>query len=272
MYGLLVFNPIIPAIIAGVSAIAQGITNAAAQKRANQQAKEYAEQAYEKQKQDNLTFWEKQNQYNSPQNQMQRFTEAGLNPNLIYGQSNTGGPISTPDVKPWNPEPVDFAGPAIGGATTGISTYFDLKQQQATIDNLEKQGKVLDAQEQKLIWDGMRSGQEFDIKDRIRNMKTPSGQLGTYFQEYATEQLRALTAGNKQKQQEFEFKLEQNPLTLSKLKTEIYNNEQLGSLRAKENIVKKLEVELSKLGIRPQDPLPARLIIMLAQKFGFTID
>lgn len=41
------------------------------------------EQAY------NLELWNLQNEYNSPAAQMKRFQDAGLNPNLIYGQQNT---------------------------------------------------------------------------------------------------------------------------------------------------------------------------------------
>lgn len=41
------------------------------------------EQAY------NLELWNLQNEYNSPASQMKRFQDAGLNPNLIYGQQNT---------------------------------------------------------------------------------------------------------------------------------------------------------------------------------------
>lgn len=41
------------------------------------------EQAY------NLELWNLTNQYNSPEAQMARYQQAGLNPNLIYGQSNT---------------------------------------------------------------------------------------------------------------------------------------------------------------------------------------
>ena len=37
------------------------------------------------------------NLYNSPQQQMQRFKEAGLNPNLIYNQQNTGQPVRSTD-------------------------------------------------------------------------------------------------------------------------------------------------------------------------------
>lgn len=41
------------------------------------------EQAY------NLELWKLTNEYNSPSAQMKRYQDAGLNPNLIYGQSNT---------------------------------------------------------------------------------------------------------------------------------------------------------------------------------------
>lgn len=41
------------------------------------------EQAY------NLDLWNLMNEYNSPSSQMQRFQDAGLNPNLIYSQQNT---------------------------------------------------------------------------------------------------------------------------------------------------------------------------------------
>lgn len=45
----------------------------------------------------NLAMWNKANAYNTPQAQMQRFKDAGLNPNLIYGQGNPG---NSPNVLP----------------------------------------------------------------------------------------------------------------------------------------------------------------------------
>lgn len=42
----------------------------------------------------NLDLWNLSNQYNSPAAQMQRYQDAGLNPNLIYSQQNTTSPIS----------------------------------------------------------------------------------------------------------------------------------------------------------------------------------
>lgn len=46
--------------------------------------------AAEAQNEAQIRFWNMQNEYNKPINQMARFDEAGLNPNLIYTQGNAG--------------------------------------------------------------------------------------------------------------------------------------------------------------------------------------
>lgn len=54
----------------------------------------------------NMKFWEMQNKYNTPKNQMSRLKDAGLNPNLIYGNgsANTGvaGSIAPSKAAPYN--------------------------------------------------------------------------------------------------------------------------------------------------------------------------
>jgi len=44
----------------------------------------------------NIDLWREQSAYNTPANQMQRFKDAGLNPNLMYGQGNGGNAASPP--------------------------------------------------------------------------------------------------------------------------------------------------------------------------------
>lgn len=56
----------------------------------------YQSQLQDKQNQFNLDMWNLQNEYNSPQAQMKRFEEAGLNPALIYSQGNPGNAASAP--------------------------------------------------------------------------------------------------------------------------------------------------------------------------------
>jgi hypothetical protein len=55
---------------------------------------------YNTQRQDALADYNKQNLYNSPKETMARFKEAGLNPHLIYGQTNQAAPIRSVDFKP----------------------------------------------------------------------------------------------------------------------------------------------------------------------------
>ena len=69
--------------------------------RNKQENREIGELNYQRQKwmqaQDyynNLEMWKLQNEYNTPAAQMQRYIDAGLNPNLIYGQSNMAGSVS----------------------------------------------------------------------------------------------------------------------------------------------------------------------------------
>ena len=55
--------------------------------------------------QQNIKFWEMQNAYNTPKEQMKRLKDAGLNPNLIYGSNaNTGvaGSVSPSKASPYN--------------------------------------------------------------------------------------------------------------------------------------------------------------------------
>lgn len=73
-------------------------------------------------------MWDKNNEYNTPKNQIQRLKEAGLNPNLMYGQGTVGNSsspasgVSTPRMLPVN------YGQGLVGATDQI-----LKMKQAEL-------------------------------------------------------------------------------------------------------------------------------------------
>jgi len=91
------------AIIAGVVALVGSLIsgqqqkkNAERQAQANKDLAAFQADANEK-------YLSQQNEYNKPLNQMSRFQEAGLNPNLIYGQGSPGNQsqsLSYPDIKP----------------------------------------------------------------------------------------------------------------------------------------------------------------------------
>lgn len=109
------------------------------QNKLNQQTQAWNEKMFDLQNQQSEKFWHMQNQYNSPLSQMQRYQEAGLNPNLIYGQQNTGATMSPGSPGSWKPE-----NPWKGlDLTSGIMAYADFKNKAAQTDNLKAQNTVL---------------------------------------------------------------------------------------------------------------------------------
>lgn len=64
--------------------LTSGIMNYFSQRETNKANRELAELAY----QQNVEQWERENAYNHPAAQMSRLTEAGLNPNLVYGNGS----------------------------------------------------------------------------------------------------------------------------------------------------------------------------------------
>lgn len=86
---------VVPAAMA-VAGIASSIWGQSRQEKANRKFAEYQNLV-------NSQMLQKQLDYNTPKEQMKRFQEAGLNPNLIYGQGNPGNqtaPQTSADFKP----------------------------------------------------------------------------------------------------------------------------------------------------------------------------
>lgn len=93
------FVDAIPLIGTGISAIAglfggkkSNDTNVKVAREYNQGQMDIARY----QNEFNETMWNKQNAYNTPVAQIERMRQAGLNPNLMYGQGNTGNASSAP--------------------------------------------------------------------------------------------------------------------------------------------------------------------------------
>lgn len=126
-----------PAISVAGSLLGTGL-GAMSTGKMNKRSENFARWMYARQRQDALADWNMQNQYNSPQAQMQRFKDAGLNPNLIYGQGESGAASmvrsssnSTPSFRP-----MDFSG--LGEAGTGVMlNALQAKQMRANIQRTQ---------------------------------------------------------------------------------------------------------------------------------------
>lgn len=127
----------------------------------------------------NLRMWERNNAYNTPQAQMQRFVDAGLNPNLIYGQGSAGNSGS----------PVTFSVPKVdmrGRALDHLSQYMTSLTQDASrrsteedIENKAFQRMLLDQQyrqnSQRFLWEVAMK--PFEMKYNMEAMRLRNEQL-----------------------------------------------------------------------------------------------
>lgn len=133
--------PLIPIIAAGASLAGSGI-NAASTAGTNKKARKFAQQQALQQREWSLSDWAMQNEYNHPSSQMARLREAGLNPNLVYGNGadTSSGPIRNSEPATWRPEAPQVN--LSGAVTEGLSAYYDTQIKQAQIDNLRAQNTV----------------------------------------------------------------------------------------------------------------------------------
>lgn len=87
----------------------------------------------------NLEMWNKNNAYNTPQAQMDRFTKAGLNKNLIYGQGTPGNSTTTPQYQVDKTDMQQVPGLNIGDT---LGQYNSFRIANAQVDRMEQQTKL----------------------------------------------------------------------------------------------------------------------------------
>jgi hypothetical protein len=128
-----------------------------------------------------LADWNRQNAYNNPKQQMQRYKEAGLNPNLIYNQQNTAQPVRSTDYVA--PQAPDFQG------VLAKSAQIKMLDQQTK--NAELQNDLINAQISKTRADALYVASNTKFKDldveRLRGMM-PGLVEGVQLRNLATKQ------------------------------------------------------------------------------------
>lgn len=255
-------------ITAGVSALGQGAT-AYAQGKMNRKTREWNEKMYNLQRQHSLADWTMQNEYNSPQAQMQRLKMAGLNPNLVYGKGadNVAGSVRSADSKSWNPQSpnLNFG----ESAATGLNAYLNTELRQAQIDNLKTQNTAIAneailkaAQTESTLQSTSMSKFDLGLKSELRQISLQA----------ATENLRKLTTDIDISLQSNDRAAAQNASSLkeaveriltsreSRAKT-IVEKEQIRNqinLMKKDGELKDLDLNLKRIGVQPGDNIILR--------------
>lgn len=130
------------AAIAASGQVLASAGNSIAAANLNRKNRKFAVEMYDRQRNDALSDWDRQNAYNTPAAQMERFKEAGLNPNLIYGQSNDAGSVSPTDFKTPQTDSPRW-GDAFGGIMTYMDSMYNFEMKQAQTDNLRASNAVI---------------------------------------------------------------------------------------------------------------------------------
>lgn len=116
------------------------------QREENQKTRDYNLNLAKQQNQWNIDQWNRENEYNTPAAQMARYKQAGLNPDLMYGQQNLSA--ASPEMTAGEPgSPMDYSpvanGPTIGEAAS-IAANARLTNAQAKL--AESQADKVDAE------------------------------------------------------------------------------------------------------------------------------
>jgi len=254
----------------------------------NRKSRKFSREMYSLQKQDALEFWNLQNEYNSPQSQMKRFQEAGLNPHLIYGRGDSGSAsaISTPDVQ--SPQ---FRTPEWGNAVAPLglsllSTFADLDIKQAQTDNLKAQNAVI-------LQDALLRGAQIGSLEAGTAKTKFDLDFSNEFRAYSGEALKeavrqtktttdislnrdareaALNASTIKEAAERMLTMQQQRVNART--TNEHTKEQIRQTREniymleREGILKEMDIALRQSGIQPNDPLWSRFVARFLSNSG----
>lgn len=239
--------------------------------RVNRDQQKYNEKWYNRQLTDNINLWRMQNEYNTPAAQMARFKEAGLNPNLIYGQGNPGNAaqLSRPDVQPTQFRMNEQAFSNIGRQS--LDSIYDIQLKQAQVDNLRAQNSVikqdailksaltrstLTGEQQKrfdLDFAGELRGTSADYqREKLRNLKTQT--------DYTLNRDVREALSNTSNLNEALQRIESMKLQRAKTSQEINNIKQQTRILKADETLKQLELDLRRQGINPNDPMWTRIL------------
>ena len=294
----------IAGITAGAQLLGQGI-NAATQGSMNRKTRQWNERMWQHNRNAALEDWKMQNEYNSPEAQMKRLKQAGLNPHLVYGNGAdaTAGPVRSSDGPSWDPDPIRFD---IGAAAdSALNAYYDVQVRQAQADNLQQQQKVLEmetalkaAQVHQTIasthsLEQNTKGSAFDLSQRQRladiSAQAAEASLNqtlanTRFTLDSNERAWVMQASNLKEavvrmanlQQQTSESRTREKYTKEQTGTEYYRRALIGyqqleqDARTKglnlDNEMKQLDINLKQAGIQPGDPIYFRMITQFLNK------
>lgn len=229
----------------------------------NRRSERYNREMYDKQRADALADWNRQNEYNSPVQQMARLKNAGLNPNLVYGHgaeaTSTAMPRNT-ETKAWNPQvpSVNFdAGSVIG-------SYYDAKVKEQTINNMKAQ--LENTQMETLLKAAQRTSTLSNVDKTQWDVERSKGLYPSslqYQQEQVNKIIQDMDIAQQQNKRSAQLQGEQ---ILNMIQQRSMNNlsmeqtQRAIELMKKDSRIKELDAQFADKGVRPNDSMMWKVI------------
>lgn len=283
-------------INAGLSAI-PAVGSIAAQAVANKQNKQLAKYSYGQ----DLEQWKRSNLYNSPTAQMGRLKQAGLNPNLVYGNGTVGNSsgsspsYNTPEYKldPQIPEPMAVLGQsqqieqsrAVTDNIKAQENYTKMKTFNESFETaiIQKQAEkmgisIQEAQIRLRILNATAPDQEQQIRTNLdlskQNLK---GQQQTYEQSkklfpYQSTMLKNQSDASKYSVDQAMSGLRKQGFEMSEIKSRTKNIRQDTATKVQDEIFKKFENFWRSKGVTSSDNVMIRTFAETINHLGMTAE
>lgn len=268
----------------------------------NKKQWKYQQKAMDKQWQLNQEAWNLQNSYNTPQAQMERLQQAGLNPRLIYGSGSSAPNMASPVDAPTVP-----VRQAAGAQVPDLLQYYQVRQMDAQYQNtimatdlMEKKGALSEIQmglkNLELFKENIRSKNYSGVVQmeqamqrwialRSQQLLINEGKRGTNLTKEGFLLDKKNTLTGKQSEmldvQKSNEELRTGVLgqSISNMQRQGQLMDQLGTMRAKQitsqdldNAFKTHRNELARFGIYSSDHAALRSLIAFSRRVGMDFD
>lgn len=272
--------PWIAALAQPVTSAVQSLFGGASAKKQNEASQKFAMDMYNRQRADAHSDWLMQNEYNSPKAMMQRFKDAGLNPNLVYGQAGNSAATAVRSSDGGSPKFESFT-PNLSGFGTALDTFMDVRLKEAQLDNLEATNTVIKA-------NGLLKMADYDMKMRPVAQYRDGQYVGdtSYWQTLQDTQLEVMKQNlqrslastnmtideNARRALTNEMSLKTGLEKILKIKLERDKLSQALKLMEQDQTLKQLDIELRRNGLTPSSPVFLQVLSRFLQKFGVSMD
>lgn len=268
-----------------------GYMNRRETRQQNEASRRHSDNRYNQTRKDALADFEMTNKYNSPQQQMQRLKEAGLNPQLVYGKGATQvaqQPKQSTSSAPKFEVPTHNLGAGMSQAAAQALSAMQIDQQaqinKANITTQNANALKLMAETDKTLATTKTIDFDLQLKNTLKDATVENANAVNEQIQQNIQNLKATEANTRQntinsieqiklnktatRNDVKRLVLEQNRTRIDNLnklaqtkktKAEIYNLRQQRKILVQDTIYKKWENELAKKNLTKNDPVAMRL-------------